>query len=484
LLPNKKQWQIYLVTRHACNLTDTLSSNYALIDNTPPALLDLDSVSVDLSTQKIIAGWAKAPEPDVMGYSIFKVDPSTGNNILLKDTSSLFYRFTTSTFNSGNTSNRIAIAVFDSCSNGGIICNYHSPIFTSFDMSSNTNYRCTRKFTFSWTPYVGWSPDRYGVWVEIAASGQWVYLGDVKNTSYTFNIPQLFQNYRFFVRAFKSPGNSAVTSTSNTISVSLPGYPKPIQNEIGHVSVLNGNTIEITGKWSSTNPGYTGELYYSENGFTWNKLQNTTNTFNAAHKNLFVSSQKYHYKNIVFNPCGEPCDTSPIHTSILLSRLGLGLFWNSYDAWFPLVKQSLEEKSKVELLWNGLYTGTNNSYFLNDTSQGLCFRVLANKNNGQDSAFSNVLCISVIDTTLIPSGFNPEGSNPVFKIVNPNIEKGQAVLSIFDRWGGKLWEGDALSGWNGQASNNLLPAGFYVYKVVIKRKEKNELFAGTVFLIR
>lgn len=84
----------------------------------------------------------------------------------------------------------------------------------------------------------------------------------------------------------------------------------------------------------------------------------------------------------------------------------------------------------------------------------------------------------VKDTTLIPSGFNPEGNNPRFKIVNPNISDGQAVMSIYDRWGGKLWEGDALQGWNGTYNGDVLPMGLYIYKVVLRRPVKNELLVA------
>lgn len=483
-LPNKKQWQVYLVTRYSCGSTDTFSSNYIYIDNTPPSLLNLDSVSIEKNSQQIIAGWSMAPEPDVMGYSIFKVDPGTGNNILLKDTASLFYRFSTSTFNSVNTSNRIAIAVFDSCYNGGVISNYHSPVLASFSMSANANYRCTKKFTFSWSQYIGWSADHYSVWFEQAGSGVWVYLGDVTNTSYIFDIPTLNESYRFFVRAHKSSGPGGITSSSNIISVSLPGHPKPSQNEIGHVSVINSNTIEITGKWTSSFPGYTGELYYSDNGFMWNKLQNTNNNFITTQNNLLVNNQNYYYKNIVFNPCGDACDTSETHASILLSRNGNQTNWSPYTPWQPTVINNLEKKTNIDLFWGGVYSGTNNSYLLSDTTQGVCYRIKAVKENNEDSAFSNIICLTVKDTTLIPSGFNPEGNNKRFAIVNPNIAAGQSTMSVFDRWGGKLWEGDALLGWDGKTKEDLLPTGLYIYKVVIKRPVKNELYAGTVFLMR
>jgi hypothetical protein len=482
-LPNKKAWQVYIVARYACNGTDTFSSNYVFIDNTPPAMLNLDSVSVDLQTQQILAGWSKAPENDVMGYSVFKVDPGTGNNILIKDTFSTNYIFTTSTFNSNNTGNRIAIAVFDSCNNGGVICNFHSPILASYSMAANANYRCTKKFTFNWSPYIGWTADHYSVYADVSPFGEWIYLGDVSGTSYTFDIPLFNQNYRFFVRAHKNAGNTGITSSSNIIAVSLPGHPKPTSNEIGHVSVV-GNNLEITGMWGSLAPGYTAKLYYSLDGIVWNLLQSTKNTFQLFHTGLNTNKTQYYYRNIVFNPCGEACDTSTTHSNIVLKRDMFLLLWNPYKPWQLNVLNNLNKKNNINPYWQTEYKGENTDFILSDTSQGFCYRVKAIKNNFEDSSFSNIVCLVVKDTTLIPSGFNPEGKYPFFRIVNPNIEPGQATMSIFDRWGGMLWQGDALQGWNGKSGEDFLPMGLYIYKVAIKRPIKNELFAGTVLLIK
>jgi len=253
---------------------------------------------------------------------------------------------------------------------------------------------------------------------------------------------------------------------------------------LGHVTVLNNNTLEITGKWSAVSSGYNASLYFSDDGFVWNKLQNTNTVFSINHNNLQVAETQYYYRNIVFNPCQEACDSSVVHSNIVLTRSGFSTNWNPYKPWASPLNNSLQKKSNTELYWTSVYTGSNTTYFLPDTGLGVCFRVKATKNTNDDSSLSNLICLFVRDTTLIPSGLNPEGNNPIFKIVNPNIAPGQSVMSIYDRWGGKLWEGDALQGWNGKYNGDFLPMGMYIYKVVVKRKEKNELFSGTVFLIR
>ncbi|MCC7299226.1 MAG: gliding motility-associated C-terminal domain-containing protein, partial [Bacteroidia bacterium] len=86
---------------------------------------------------------------------------------------------------------------------------------------------------------------------------------------------------------------------------------------------------------------------------------------------------------------------------------------------------------------------------------------------------------------LIPGGFTPGGLNPIFKIINVNILPGEATMRIYDRWGAKIIETDALTGWDGKDQDgNFLGPGIYAYTIQIVRTEKRELLKGTVVLIR
>lgn len=487
-LPNKKKWEFFIVTRFACNGTDTLKSISIFLDDDPPALLNLDSVSVDLTTQWLVAGWQKAPEPDVMGYSIFKVDAGTGNNILIKDTQSTGYRFFTSTFNTNSSGNRVAIAVFDSCTNGGIICNYHSPVLLSYNMSASSNYRCDRIFRFTWTGYVGWSVNQYSIWYKDDVDGIWKLDGTVAGSqlNYAFNIPFLNRTYTFFVRAHNSNG---ISSTSNTIQVNLPDYPVPAYNEIGHVSVVSDETLEITGSWDSPGTGFRAELQESLNGSTWSLVRNFAATNNVFRIRLFpkqTNAVSYYYRIVVFNPCNAVVSTSGTHNSIVLSRNGYNLSWNNYAAYNPDSEEGFEERDKQSSTWNNFLVSSA-PHMLNDTSKSVCYRIVSYRITGPartDTAYSNEICLRVFDTTLVPTGFNPDGPNKIFKVTNPNLEPGQATMLIFNRWGEKIFEGDALSGWDGTYRNQPVITGLYIWQIRIFRKEKRETLNGTVILLR
>jgi hypothetical protein len=98
-------------------------------------------------TQLVFGGWTTPPDADIMGYSLFKVDPVSGSNSVIDEKNVLTYTFVTTTFNSATLGNKLAIAAFDSCKNGGIISAFHSPVLLS--VSTPSNYRCQNPDPFT-----------------------------------------------------------------------------------------------------------------------------------------------------------------------------------------------------------------------------------------------------------------------------------------------------------------------------------------------
>ena len=91
----------------------------------------------------------------------------------------------------------------------------------------------------------------------------------------------------------------------------------------------------------------------------------------------------------------------------------------------------------------------------------------------------------------IPNAFTPDGDgrNDEFRLV-PAIESLSIVdcrLSIFDRWGGRVFEGDGISkGWDGTKNGRECPAGAYIYRITFKTDEdpSEKMITGTVAVIR
>ena len=103
---------------------------------------------------------------------------------------------------------------------------------------------------------------------------------------------------------------------------------------------------------------------------------------------------------------------------------------------------------------------------------------------------TDTVYIKVIDDNelYIPSAFTPLSSNPensVFKIYSNDLI--YAHLSIFNRWGEKVYETDQgnRSGWNGQFKGELAPAGVYSYIAeVVYLNRRKVIKKGALVLIR
>ncbi|WP_178984505.1 gliding motility-associated C-terminal domain-containing protein [Winogradskyella helgolandensis] len=96
--------------------------------------------------------------------------------------------------------------------------------------------------------------------------------------------------------------------------------------------------------------------------------------------------------------------------------------------------------------------------------------------------------ISCVGELLIPDGFSPNGDpiNPVFDIINLDILYPNFKLSVFNRYGNILYEGDINSPkWDGTSknSNTVLPAGVYFYIIEFNDGQR-EPQQGRVYLNR
>ena len=91
----------------------------------------------------------------------------------------------------------------------------------------------------------------------------------------------------------------------------------------------------------------------------------------------------------------------------------------------------------------------------------------------------------------IPNAFTPDGDgkNDVFKpvLANPELSIVDFRLSIFDRWGGLIFEGDGISaGWDGTKNGVQCPGGVYVYRITFRvdGDSEEQVIVGTVAVVR
>jgi gliding motility-associated-like protein len=94
----------------------------------------------------------------------------------------------------------------------------------------------------------------------------------------------------------------------------------------------------------------------------------------------------------------------------------------------------------------------------------------------------------------IPSAFTPDGDgiNDIFKpiLASPSFTIYSLQFTIYDRWGGEVFEGDGISkGWDGTKNGRECPAGAYVYRIAFQVEgvpgaEEEKTIVGTVLIVR
>jgi len=492
VLPNKKKWELYVSSHFICGGRDSFLSNTLFIDDTPPSYVEPDSVSVDFLSQRVIAGWTNPPDTDIWGYSLFKVDAS-GNNILIDEQNVLFYSYEVADFNSKSLGNKIAIAAYDSCRNGGVISSYHSPVL--LQVQTNPNYLCDKGIQLSWSPYIGWGVNEYEVVIRNASNNALIYRTRVSGTTTNFNytLPSLDVNLDVFVRAFKA--GSSISSTSNRVALFVSDFPKPNKaTQLYFCSVSDINRIDLQGY---SNPGDSFNVYYRTTGSAWTLTYNESvsgGTFNHSHFGNDTRLMPVEFLLVRYNSCGSAADSSLIIRSIHLSATNRNLQWNNNLQWSAL---AASEDFFIEKEESGVWSdigSTTGLIFELPPFGAYWVRIKGETNlwSAEDRgySYSNPVWVdlgfdsSLLDTLLIPNAFTPEGNNPIFKISNPAISTGESTMYIYNRWGEKVFEGDALVGWDGRIGGDFALDGFYIYKVTALYRRKRIEKAGTVLLLR
>ncbi len=110
---------------------------------------------------------------------------------------------------------------------------------------------------------------------------------------------------------------------------------------------------------------------------------------------------------------------------------------------------------------------------------------------GRDSIYIKIIEDEIPPEShiFIPNAFSPNGDgvNDVFVMKCDGLSIVDCRLSIFDRWGGEVFDSNNISqGWDGKKNSNPCPGGVYVYKIVfsVDGVPGSQERVGTVMLVR
>lgn len=500
-LKNLRSWELYIVYNKDCNGIDSIFSDTITIDNTAPDNSQIDSVSIDLATQKAIIGWSRNTSEDNKGYLVYHV---TGSNDVIGSTEQTQY-LDNGTRNPTAAPVSYSIAAYDSCQNTSLISETHSTIF----LSSQYN-QCNKTISLSWTNYVGWQVSEYQIYRSIN-SGNYELVGTVISNinQFTYNFNTFGDTYCFFIRAIKI--DRTASSSSITSCINTPVIINTQNSYIAKASVQN-NHIEITLVTETGTSLENINLYKSEgNGpfQLYQKINTAGGTINLIDNNVRINRFNYSYYFTTEGPCDFIFDTSQIATTVLLNVNQLSaevqeLNWNLYDAFIKgtqnqeiLLGNSIDYNKSSP--WNIIQQNNNSSTSFTDRSlfsenfQRLCYCIRSIENNAnslynrQDTSYSNVACVDAEPIVYFPNAIQINGFNTVFKPKGLFLNNTESVIKIYNRWGEIIHTMNDLSvGWDGKDENNeFVQSDVYVYKAIIVGMNGKKLnFSGTISVLK
>lgn len=491
-------YRIEIADASGCNSISNVSGAL-LSDFTPPNLPGIDSVSINNSTNQTIMGLSPSPSSDATCYVIYK---KQGFSFLAIDTvcGNVPTLYINSASSPGGGSETYSIASVDSCGNISAIGQSQNTLFLNQAYSL-----CDKSVLLGWNSYINMKGGllHYKIYMSING-GPYTIIGSTTQTTYThINLTPL-KTYRFFIRAFNN--TETITSTSNIVSFFAGNQSQPNYVYIKSVNVLESQDILVEIKADSTENFRGIQVYrsltptgiYQSLGFI-PSFSNTTN-YAISDNNVETSKQTYYYKAVIIDSCALESIVSNVSNSIVLeaksnSNRTNTLNWTDYQTYLGTVV-SYNIYRSVDDVFNPTpianVSGSLNS-FVDDVielvpNQGrFSYYVQAVEGSGNPFGVmalsnSNIVDTYHTDSIFVPNAFVPKGVNKVFLPMTQYVEKTEYKLSIYDRWGLKIWEtADDSEGWDGEKKEGGLYAYLIEYKNAYGEYKK---ITGTIMMIK
>jgi gliding motility-associated-like protein len=490
-------WFYYIETRDSCGPDYSVYSDTVFVDRTPPEIVQIDSVSVNPSTNLMIIGWQSNKSEDFSYYKLYRVQST---NIAITP-------FNNDTLRIDNTlgivsdSIRYALSSVDSCERE-----------TEFRFNRHVSMRlratpdtCIRTVALNWTSYIGWNVRAFYIYKSIN-NDTFVLVDSTTSLTYTDTFSLGF-DYRYFIRAFKDTSVS-VSSSSHSIAFSSRFRAEPFNTYLASISFEKPNDENLVIR--VFNPGdelkyY--DIYGSEaEGSTFTKVTEIPYQGNFSIGTVPYNSRIKVYRIGAINACNFPFLSTNTSTYIELSGEGNNLInsfnWNTYFTWNTGVDYYLIYRGTgnniSQINFSVLDTvSRNDSLYIDEQvpkrieNTGMCYYVAAVQTSGDvngtiEQALSNTICITGDLLVFTPNAFRPNGINKTFRPEGNYIDYETSSMEIYDRYGGLIINITNLtSGWDGRDTNGVYcRQGVYVYKGTIKSTNgKQQIFSGLVTLL-
>lgn len=503
-------YEVIIPNSAGCSSTsNTVGAQLGDIIN--PYIPVLNWVTVDTTDQFVDLSWNVNPAPDTYGYVIYgliggfwiPIDTAWGIN-------NTDYTYTAT--NSANQPESFRITAFDSCWTNATPPTYQTSALSNPHTTihlDNSFEVCERSVSLIWSDYLGWTEgvNRYEVIASIGGSTYDVIATLAPEVHEYVHEDLIYDvNYCYYIRAV-SNNDSISYSNRNCRFMERPSLADfhylatashNLMNEIEVVLHTDGNASVTEYEVDVKGPN---DNYFDLAGTL---APNGTDFITYVDSDVFPERGAYQYQISIIDSCGNKGDETDIVRTVFLKvdvdQVGLQnvLSWSAYQGFDADIVQYNIYRGE-----NGIFPATPYATtlpgvrsFVDDVSANLgsegqyCYRVEAvegmNSYGFGESAFSNIVCATLDPIVYIPNAFFINGANPIFLPVVSLYDFSSYDLTIYDRYGGVLFNtDDASQGWDGRNRfSKVVSEGVYVYFLSIKDRDNKEYqFRGTVTML-
>jgi len=497
-LATSQTWYFYMTSNYTnCPAGTVINSD--TINNLAPAVPVITDVTVNANGQSVIT-FQPSTSGQTTHYIVYYFlangtaipwDTVWGiNNTTVTD----FVDTTTfPIYNPNLHSIAMTVAAVDSCGNRSQFNTL--PQYTILMAAGTTE--CQRQVNISWSQYKNWPQgvSQYQVWISVNGA-PYTEQGTVDSgtLNYQFTNFNTGDSLQIYIRA-TSAADTNISSTSNVERFKAIIVQPPSYIYITNITVNASNQIDIT--WTIDTAGQIifYELQQSTDSIVFTPAEQIPAPVPLQHFQtygdsdyIFPQNNPYYYEIDAFDSCQNQYET-PVGKSVCLTG-GLydyyvtKLTWNSFElayanvAYYNLYR---DIGSGFQLL-KTFQPGVNQYFdslqaFLNEDGtfcyviQAVYYLNLPAPSGYHDTLISssNHLCVISRPVIYVPNAFAPNGGVPENMTFKPTIIYGAPTnytLSIFNRWGGKVFESNNLAtGWDGTDHGKEAEMGGYAYLI-------------------
>ena len=345
----------------------------------------------------------------------------------------------------------------------------------------------------NWTPHPWGNNLSYTLYANDGAT-EYIIAENIQDTSFLFTAC----DFQGRLRAAVVDPQSGCTIYAGYTNEILHQNEPPTTSDICRVLVLENGNIQIDWQISSITDFANYRLYRRKLGEADSTLILTSDSINQQTYIDDINSQQasYCYRLEVIDICGEIAisgEDCSVRLQAINQDFQIEINWSDYLGWDILRSYELWEVADslqprlIQTLRPNVNSFTDKEV---QPGQGLyCYRIRAieSANGCGSESWSNTACVAFSPQLFIPNAFSPNGDgiNDIFRLQGIFINN--YYLSIFNRWGQKIFESRELDqGWNGKNSQGRdAPEGVYVYRLRMEGFAGELLErGGTITLIR